>query len=364
MSSYYVCEKSDGMRYLLYLTKDDEGDECHYLIDRKNDYWYVPKFGLHFPFPPPDDNESHSDTLIDGELVFDKVNGVTQPKYLVFDCMVLDRVPLMNRTLDKRIAYFESKVFKPYKECLEKYPEEKQYMHFFVGLKRMEFSYGIEMMFRQILPSLPHGNDGLIFTCVRTEYKHGTDPHIMKWKPEAENSIDFRLSLDFPLVDPDEVDLADGITKPYVDYDALPTCNLFAWNGDNQEDSWYATMFIEPKEWDELKALQQPLDDRIVECFMDAQKRWRYMRFRDDKDHANHMSTVESVIESITDRVTEKDLIVAAKGIRDEWKKREAEAQSRQKKEAERKRVASVGVNGPVKGPVNGGTKRKADEQG
>ncbi|PQE14340.1 hypothetical protein CJF30_00006910 [Rutstroemia sp. NJR-2017a BBW] len=160
---YYVCEKSDGFRYLLYLTSDGN-DECHYLIDRRNNY-----------------------------------------------C-------LMSRTLDKRIAYFKERIFTPYEELLKEYPEEIPYMHFIMELKQMQFSYAVEMMFRQILPSLPHGNDGLIFTCRSTEYKHGTDQHILKWKPESEN--------------------------------------------------------------------------------------------------------MESVIESIRDRVTEKDLIAAAKTIRDEWKKR------------------------------------------
>jgi mRNA guanylyltransferase len=346
------------MRYLLYLTKDDHDEEIQYLIDRKNDYWFIPKGGLHFPVPRNVEG-FHVNTLIDGELVMDKLpNGQMQPKYLVFDCMVLDGNSLMNRSLDKRIAYFKERIFDPYKQLLQDYPEEIPFMHFIVELKQMQFSYAVEMMFRQILPSLPHGNDGLIFTCRSTEYKHGTDQHILKWKPETENSIDFRLSLQFPLVQPDEIDIAEGITEPYLDYDAMPICNLLVYAGDGREDPWYGTMYLEPEEWESLKSLQQPLDDRIVECYMDSRKRWRYMRFRDDKTTANHTSTVESVIESITDRVTEKDLIAAAKGIRDEWKRRAAEEQARDKKEMERKRLA----NNP--GAMNGGTKRKADEQG
>jgi mRNA guanylyltransferase len=356
--SFYVCEKSDGFRYLLYLTQDDQRGEIHYLIDRKNDYWFIPQGGLHFPIPR-DVAGFHINTLIDGELVLDKLaDGTTQPKYLVFDCMVLDGNSLMNRTLDKRLAYFKERIFDPYKQLLNAYPEEKQYMHFIVELKSMQFSYAIEMMFRQILPSLPHGNDGLIFTCRMTDYKAGTDPNILKWKPESENSVDFRLCLDFPQIQPDEQDRAEGITEPYYDYDALPICNLHVNVGKGEEDSWYSTMFLEPSEWESLKSLNQPLNDRIVECYMDSRKRWRYMRFRDDKTVANHSSTVESVIESIMDRVTEKDLIAAAKGIRDEWKRRAAEDVAREKKEAERKRVATGG-NGTIQG-----AKRKADEQG
>ncbi|KAA8564140.1 hypothetical protein MFRU_032g00920 [Monilinia fructicola] len=326
---YYVCEKSDGFRYLLYLTDDENHEECHYLIDRKNDYWWIPKGGLHFPIPR-DVTGFHKDTLIDGELVFDKLpNGDMQPKYLVFDCMVLDGNSLMNRTLDKRIAYFGERIFSPYQELLKAYPEEKQYMHFLMELKHMQFSYALEVMFRQILPKLPHGNDGLIFTCRSTEYKHGTDQHILKWKPENENSIDFKLSLDFPTVQPDAMDIAEGTTEPYIDYDSIPVCNLLVHAGrdqsGNNKDEWYGTMYLEAEEWEKLKELGEPLQDRIVECYMDTQKRWRYMKFRDDKENANHTSTVESVIESIRDRVTEKDLIAAQGKIREEWKKRDAE---------------------------------------
>ena len=39
----------------------------------------------------------------------------------------------------------------------------------------MEFSYAIEKMFNEVLPSLKHGNDGLIFTCRNSAYKFGTD---------------------------------------------------------------------------------------------------------------------------------------------------------------------------------------------
>ncbi|TVY58489.1 mRNA-capping enzyme subunit alpha [Lachnellula suecica] len=352
---YYVCEKSDGMRFLLYLTEDEHQQEAQYLIDRKNDYWFIPKNGLHFPIPH-DVQQHHINTLIDGELVMDKLpSGGFQPKYLVFDCMTLDGNSLMNRTLDKRLAYFKERIYDPYKSLLAQYPDEIKYMHFIMEMKQMQFSYAIEMMFGKILPHLPHGNDGLIFTCRMSDYKFGTDQNILKWKPEAENSIDFRLVLDFTLRQPDEQDISEGFNEPWIDYDAMPICNLHVYKGESShEDTWYSTMSIEDSEWESLKALGEPLNDRIVECYMDPQKRWRYMRFRDDKTNANHISTVNSVIESITDRVTQQDLVSAQKVIRDEWKTRE-------KKEMERKRVASTGVS---TGALNPGLKRKAEEQG
>jgi mRNA guanylyltransferase len=49
--------------------------------------------------------------------------------------------------------------------------------------KSMQFAYGIEMMFRQILPNLAHGNDGLIFTSLEGEYICGTDEHMYPRPP-------------------------------------------------------------------------------------------------------------------------------------------------------------------------------------
>lgn len=311
------------------------------------------------PIPGDETHEEyHTNTLIDGELVIDTTGNKKQAKYLVFDCLVLDGNSLMNRTLDKRIAYFQERIFTPYRELYKLYPDEIQYLPFIMEMKQMQFGYGIEMMFRQILPNLPHGNDGLIFTCRNSNYKHGTDPHILKWKPETENSVDFRLSLEFTLVQPDGVDRAEGITEPYYDYDSLPIFNLLVHVGDSQ-DQWYGIMHVLPAEWESMKALNEPLDDRIVECSMDSQKRWRFMRWRDDKANANHISTVESVIESITDRVTEHDLLGAAKRIRDEWKRRLANKESTSKGGSSVAGVvATTGANGiPV------GLKRKAEEQ-
>ncbi|KAG9236858.1 mRNA capping enzyme, catalytic domain-containing protein [Amylocarpus encephaloides] len=359
-TDYYVCEKSDGMRYLLYLTTTPHGEEAQFLIDRRNDFWFMPANSLHFPVPH-NMQSFHTDTLIDGELVLDSLpNGQKQPKYLVFDCLTLDGNSLMTRTLDKRLAYFKERIMSPYEHLCKDFPEEKRYFSFIMEMKKMQLGYAMELMFKEVLPGLPHGNDGLVFTCRTSPYKHGTDPHILKWKPEAENSIDFRLQLEFNLVQPDEQDRKDGITEPYYDYDSEPIFNLHVFAGRGIEDPWYGTLQLDPGEWDSLKALQEPLNDRIVECYMDGDKRWKYMRFRDDKENANHTSTVESVIESITDRVTQEDLINAQAGIRDEWKRRAAEEHARQRKEAEKKRVASVGVsNGP---PPGAGIKRKAEE--
>lgn len=126
----------------------------------------------------------------------------------------MDGNKLMDRTLDKRLAYFKERLYTPYKKLFKDFPDELRYQPFFVEMKPFQLGYGIEMMFKQVLPGLKHGNDGLIFTCRNTPYKHGTDPHILKWKPPEENTIDFRLKLHFPLVEPDEEERREGILEP------------------------------------------------------------------------------------------------------------------------------------------------------
>lgn len=354
---YYVCEKSDGIRCLMYMTEDmtDQGrQEIVYLIDRKNDYYYVQ--GLHFPVDVKEPAIFHTKTLVDGELVNDKMpDGSIQLNYLIFDCLVLDGHNLMHRTLDKRLAYFRDKVYDPYKKLYAMYPQEVQYLPFKIKFKKMELAYGSEMLFRDILPNLPHGNDGLIFTCRNSPYQPGTDPHILKWKPAKENTIDFRLFFEWPMIEPDSEDLKDGISEPYPDYFSKPTFHLFV-HVSSGNDEIYGTMIVDDEQWEWMKSLNKPLDERIVECYLD-QGHWRFLRFRDDKLEANHASVIDSVMESIRDGVTEQDLIGASRKIREEWKRRQAIEEA----EAEAKRAA-MNAQAPNGGQREASTKRKLED--
>ena len=347
---YYVCEKSDGIRCLMYMTAGDAGEEVTYLIDRKNDYYYVPD--LHFPLEGSK-QEFHTQTIVDGELVIDtQPNGQPVMRYLVYDCLVLDGISLMQRTLDKRLGYFREKVYNPYRQLYKEFPEEIQYLPFQLGVKEMQVGYGIEMMFRDVLPNLQHGNDGLIFTCRESPYQFGTDQHILKWKSADLNSIDFRMQLQFPMLDDSDLEDFEG-EGPWPDYDAMPQVNLVVFGGGDR-DIPFGQLGLDRKQWEEMKRLNEPLNDRIVECYLDKGKVWRFMRYRDDKKEANHISVVESVMESINDAVSEDTLIAASRGIRDEWKKRQALAETRTAQEnAERKAAMAREANG------SSGMKRK-----
>jgi mRNA guanylyltransferase len=265
--------------------------------------------------------------LIDGELVMDDLgNGRKEPRFLVFDCIVLDgKSDLRSRSLDKRLGYFQEHIMKPYHRVFQTYPEELPFQAFIIEMKAMQFSYAIEAMFRDILPNLKHGNDGLVFTCRNTEYRHGTDQNILKWKPVTENTIDFRLRLNFPIVQPDEIDIAEGVTEPYEDFESVPDAELWTYRGNDRGGEpyqFFEKLYITEDEWETLKSLDDPLDNRVVECGLDEQGRWRLHRFRDDKPEANHISTVNSVMESIRDSVSMEELLAAAPTIKENFKAR------------------------------------------
>lgn len=357
---YYVCEKTDGIRYLMYMTRDHSKD-IHYLIDRKNDYYFVS--GLHFPHQDdPTFGRFHEETILDGELVEDRPpHGPPELKYLVFDCLVLDGERLLRRPLDKRLGYFKEYVLKPYKAMFAKFPQEKAMRPFAVEDKSTQFSYALELMFKQIIPSVKqlHGNDGLIFTCKNTPYQFGTDEHILKWKPPQDNTVDFLLHIIWPMFKPDP---EDADQTPQENYLSFPEdFELYVNHGSGGEYHYYASMYITPEEWQDLKALQRPLQDCVVECYLEPASdgdnggdlhppRWRLHRIRDDKTDGNYVTVVQSVMESIEDQVTEEDLLRAAPEIRTEWKNRQAEERRRDETKRRQSHAPQRNPNGEAYG--------------
>ena len=342
-----MCEKTDGVRCLLYLTMttDESGQqvETQFLIDRKNEYYYIPRDAIHIP-TPNDWAGFHVGTLLDGELVRQRFKDGKPARlaYLIFDCLAIDGEDVTSKAFDKRLARIDTHIAKPLRDFARKYADDVANQPFQMEMKKMEFPYGMEMMFKDRIPNLPHGNDGLIFTCKDTPYVAGTDQHILKWKPPQENTIDFRLLLgNFPMLEDDEGDFEDWDAKPEMEL------HVNHGGGGGRGYKFFASLEINDAEWMALKRLNEQLDGRILECYRDPVKGlWRPKlddgtpRFRDDKSDANHVSVVQSVQESIEDAVTEQDLIGAAMGIRNAFKARQKAREDEQKRVSDEQKRA------------------------
>lgn len=341
---YYVCEKSDGIRCLMYISREPlaggpEGKlvDAVYLIDRKNDYYRIPR--LHFPVPGDSSfKASHEDTVLDGELVLDTYpDGRRITRFLLFDCLMMDGKLVTDKPLDRRLGYCKMMVHEPLERLLHANPDVRKRMPFSVGFKEMQLAYGIKMMFEAVIPALHHGNDGLIFTPLNTSYKYGTDDMLLKWKPSEENSIDFRLRLSLGLNEHGQPDV-----------NMMPTFELYIFTGrrgDADPYQYFGQMYVDDEEWQRLQHI--PLVDAIVECVRDTQGRWRLMRFREDKLEANHISTLKSMLESIEDGVTKDDLLQNAFAMREAFKARRS---GKKPAEASAKPAAATPVAEPPVG--------------
>ncbi|KAI0723960.1 mRNA capping enzyme, alpha subunit [Cerioporus squamosus] len=314
---YWVAEKSDGIRVLLFVQTDTgTNDQMVYLIDRHNTYRQLT--GLYFPHHE-DPRMPLRNTLVDGELVIDVDPRTKQEtlRYLAFDCLVVDDQNVMSRPLDKRYGRLTAWMDKPYQKMMRDHPHMALQQPFQFKVKDVKFSYHVEDVFNIDIPALQHGNDGLIYTCVSTPYAPGTDQNILKWKPPSENSIDFKLMLRFPPT-PGKPNTPDLQMKPVFE--------LHVWCGDDRgvaRYEFYDVMHVEDDEWERMKTSNEQLDDRIVEVHWDpVGEHWRMMRFRTDKPNGNHKSVVDNIIKSIADGVEKEALLARSLSIRSNWKAR------------------------------------------
>ncbi|KAI9347549.1 mRNA-capping enzyme subunit alpha [Pilaira anomala] len=334
---FFVAEKSDGIRCLALLTVNNRKEPEVYLFDRKSNFHVVRNF--RFPIPSdPTFQKCLKNTIIDGEFVLDKEpDGSTQLKFLLFDCLCIEEKVLVSRGLMSRLGYLRTDVIKPHQEMVKKNPSLAKRLPFIVEFKEQQFTHHLDIVFNEIIPNLKHGNDGLIFTSVNAPYVMGTCNKMLKWKPLNENSVDFKVKLNFP-----------GGSLPGVkDYTAKPRIDLYVWQGGN-DYTFFAELGITNEEWNkQFKDKPKYMDGKIIECNYDPQLQqelnltspWRFMRYRDDKPDGNHQSTVKNVLRSIEDAVSKEELIAHMPKIKEASNRRkERESNNDDNRDQKRRR--------------------------
>ncbi|XP_031639338.1 mRNA-capping enzyme-like [Contarinia nasturtii] len=271
---YRVSWKADGTRYMMLIRKKDE----IYFFDRNNACFQV--FGIQFPCWE-DLNTHIYDTLIDGEMVIDKVEGQSFPQYLVYD------VVCYNGNSYMEYEFYSEELFSR-EQCIKEYIIDPRYEAMKRGLiNKMSEPFSVrnkdfwdvalakKLIEPKFTKNLGHEPDGLVFQPSADPYIPGQCFDVLKWKPLNMNSVDFKLKIHTE---------SAGIVTRKVGY-------------------LYVGRLQKPFATIKLSKDLNKYDNKIIECKFENNE-WVFMRERTDKSYPNSFNTARAICESIRTPVT------------------------------------------------------------
>lgn len=270
---YKVSWKADGTRYMMLI----DGTNEVFMIDRDNSVFHVSN--LEFPFRK--DLRMHlSNTLLDGEMIIDKVNGQAVPRYLIYDIIKFNAQPVGECDFNIRLQCIEREIISPRHEKMKTGLIDKTQEPFSVRPKQFfDINISRKLLEGNFAKEVSHDMDGLIFQPIG-KYKPGRCDDILKWKPPSLNSVDFRLK----------------ITRMGGEGLLPQNVGLLYVGG-------YERPFAQIKVTKELKQY----DNKIIECKFENNS-WVFMRQRIDKSFPNAYNTAMAVCNSISNPVTKEML--------------------------------------------------------
>uniref|UniRef100_A0A4W4EKI4 mRNA-capping enzyme n=1 Tax=Electrophorus electricus TaxID=8005 RepID=A0A4W4EKI4_ELEEL len=273
-NGYKVSWKADGTRYMMLI---DGKNEVH-MIDRDNSVFHI----SNLEFPCRKNMNAHlSNTLLDGEMIIDKVNGHPIPRYLIYDIIKISGQPVGQCDFSRRLLCIEKEIIFPRSEKIKMGQIDKTKEPFSVRNKPFfDLNAARKLLEGSFTSQVSHEVDGLIFQPIG-KYKPGRCEDILKWKPPSHNSVDFRLKIS-------KVG-GEGLIPQTVGL-------LYVGN--------YDIPFAQIKVLKELKQY----DNKIIECTFQKNS-WVFMRQRIDKSFPNSYDTAMAVCNSIKYPVTKANLL-------------------------------------------------------
>jgi len=267
---YKVSWKADGTRYMMLI----DGKDRIYFCDRDNAIFKVK--GLTF-LHRKDKNKHISDTLVDGEMVIDVVQGKSYPRFLIYDVIQFEGQEVGKTAFSIRLTCIEKELIMSRHAYITQGVIDKTKEPFSVRKKEFwDVSDAHKLLSDKFTENLAHEPDGLIFQPSREPYKPGRDDEVLKWKPADMNSVDFKL-----------------VVKKEEGLGLLPKTVGFLFVGS------YDPPFAQMKITKQLKEL----NNKIIECKWEDNQ-WIFMRERTDKSFPNGYNTAIGVINSIKDPIT------------------------------------------------------------
>lgn len=299
---YLVCEKSDGIRAMLFIY-----NKILYFYDRKN-VFYRTRYVIDVP---------HC-YLFDGEIYKEDDFFV----FAIFDTLISDSE---NQTAGNLLQRLEKA--HAFTKALGKTPgmiqvsNDSTYHKFKIITKSMTKSYGFHQVLDTI-PKLAHENDGLIFTPVRDCYMVDAQTRTFKWKPPHLNTVDFYIKKSLL---PYTYDLCGVIVinqLPRKLRNKLP-------NKKNEQELLKFSFFYSPVELSEIDGqigeFRYDPDKEVVDMeeYTISKGGWSLYKIRTDKFTPNNIKVILGVLDSINENVDEPALRLYWKAMADNYKKRQ-----------------------------------------
>ncbi|PON63714.1 Atypical dual specificity phosphatase, subfamily A [Trema orientale] len=198
---YYATWKADGTRYMMLITIDG----C-YLIDRSFNFRRVQ---MRFPCKPTNDAlaekiQTHHYTLLDGEMIIDTLpdSHKQERRYLIYDLIVINQVPVIERPFYERWKMLEKEVIEPRNHERHNILQARNSSYrydlepFRVRRKDFWLLSTVTKVLKEFIPRLSHDADGLIFQGWDDPYIPRTHEGLLKWKYPEMNSVDFLFEVD------------------------------------------------------------------------------------------------------------------------------------------------------------------------
>jgi len=349
---HLCCEKTDGVRYLFLQTSDKK----RYLMERKGAFFIANDIEFLNIAKIPGQNTGtvldQLDLMADGELVYDTINGQKVLNYLIYDVLWLNGKNFMASNLVQRLSSICPYVMALRCNNLDSMDSNK--IHIYV--KDMFKTTNIDFVLYKVIPSLPHKNDGIIFTKIDCPYYPGTCNEILKWKPPEKNTVDCQLSrgdhskdissLCYELMctgsdntreffdillfknEDDEKKIrseiiklkenkgATGMAECYYDYEYytedLGIYKLIL-NEFGEEDEYNQKRLVRQIPKDIIMKKRAEIKQMEQSQIENLKGGWKIMQIRADKDKPNFIKVANNVKKSISDKITTEILITRLK---------------------------------------------------
>lgn len=186
---YKVSWKADGTRYMMLIHQEQEV----YFFDRDNSCFKID--GLKFPLNK-DLTKHVKNTLLDGEMVIDKVNGQRVPRYLVYDIICYENEDFSKKSFEDRLTAIKHYIISSRHEAMRRGIINRNHEAFSVRAKDFwDVIHAGALLGPKFAQQLSHEPDGLIFQPKLEPYIGGRCDDVLKWKPADQNSVDFQLKI-------------------------------------------------------------------------------------------------------------------------------------------------------------------------